>query len=551
MCYAQQNISTSLEGVEINGVRWATRNVAARGTFASNPESAGNFFNWNEAQGVCPPGWRLPTETEFQRLIGAGSTWTRRNGVFGRLFAGQLFLPVAHGTRGIYWSSSPCTHIAVARSFEFESILRPVVSREPHTAGLSVRCVAFTEADIAAAEQTRAAEEAQRAAAEEAQRQASQQAQNISTALEGVEINGVRWATRNVDAPGTFAANPESEGMFFQWNRHDSCPPGWRVPTQAEIRSLSDAGSSWTTRNGVYGRLFGTAPNQLFLPADRRANRAALPGVYVYSSSEYWSSSPNTALSFSRLDILVVERNPSITGLVRCVVITEADIAAEAARIAREAEAARQREAAEAARQREAEARQREAEHRRQQEEQARIQQQQQDQHGVLINDVRWATRNVAAPGTFAPNPESAGMHFQWNRRQGWATTIGNVSGWRSSRIRGTTWERANDPCPPGWRVPTQAELQRLHNAGSIWTTRNGVYGRLFGIAPNQIFLPAAGRRYVGGTLSFSGGAHGYYWSSSPGTRTANAMRLQIQRGNSHVYHNDRAGGLSVRCVVE
>jgi len=36
---------------------------------------------------------------------------------------------------------------------------------------------------------------------------------------EGVVINGVKWATRNVAAPGTFAANPQDAGMFYQWNR--------------------------------------------------------------------------------------------------------------------------------------------------------------------------------------------------------------------------------------------------------------------------------------------------------------------------------------------
>lgn len=33
---------------------------------------------------------------------------------------------------------------------------------------------------------------------------------------EGVEINGLIWATRNVDAPGTFAKNPEDYGMYYQ-----------------------------------------------------------------------------------------------------------------------------------------------------------------------------------------------------------------------------------------------------------------------------------------------------------------------------------------------
>ena len=42
---------------------------------------------------------------------------------------------------------------------------------------------------------------------------------NSSTSDRGVVINGVKWATRNLDQPGTFAAKPEDSGMFYQWNR--------------------------------------------------------------------------------------------------------------------------------------------------------------------------------------------------------------------------------------------------------------------------------------------------------------------------------------------
>ena len=42
---------------------------------------------------------------------------------------------------------------------------------------------------------------------------------------------------------------------------------------------------------------------------------------------------------------------------------------------------------------------------------------------GVLINGVRWATRNVDAPGTFTTAPENAGMLYQWNRRVGWSNS--------------------------------------------------------------------------------------------------------------------------------
>ena len=115
---------------------------------------------------------------------------------------------------------------------------------------------------------------------------------------------------------------------------------------------------------------------------------------------------------------------------------------------------------------------------------------------GVVINGVRWATRNVDMPGTFAPAPESFGMFYQWNRNVAWNATDEEVEGWDNTRAEGTKWYAENDPCPKGWRVPTFEELESLRNAGSTWTSQNGVYGRIFGIAPYQIFLPFAGFRY-------------------------------------------------------
>ena len=56
-------------------------------------------------------------------------------------------------------------------------------------------------------------------------------------------------------------------------------------------------------------------------------------------------------------------------------------------------------------------------------------------------------------------------------------------------RPTGTSWTRANDPCPQGWRVPTGNELCSLMNAGNTWTTRNGVNGRVFG-SSNIAILP-------------------------------------------------------------
>ena len=63
----------------------------------------------------------------------------------------------------------------------------------------------------------------------------------------------------------------------------------------------------------------------------------------------------------------------------------------------------------------------------------------------VLINGVYWASRNVAAPGTFAASPEDAGYFYQWNNKEGWPAT-GAASG--SSRVlHGGSWGTNADDC--------------------------------------------------------------------------------------------------------
>ena len=166
---------------------------------------------------------------------------------------------------------------------------------------------------------------------------------------------------------------------------------------------------------------------------------------------------------------------------------------------------------------------------------------------GVVINGIRWATRNVDAPGTFAESPESFGMFFQWNRRKGWSAVDEEVEGWDSSTPTGTEWYAENDPCPEGWRVPTSAELFSLLRSGSIWTDKNGVRGLLFGTIPKQIFLPGAGHRRYN---SIYGHNLGYYWSSSRDYFGRVYALLFLTNGRI-VFYFDRQFGSSIRCVAK
>jgi uncharacterized protein (TIGR02145 family) len=174
----------------------------------------------------------------------------------------------------------------------------------------------------------------------------------------------------------------------------------------------------------------------------------------------------------------------------------------------------------------------------------------------VKINGVKWAKFNVDMPGTFAANPEDAGMFYQWNRKVGWSSTdpmINSNGGtiWDDTGSEGDSWEKANDPCPTGWRVPTKEELQSLVDADSQWTMVNDVNGRIFGSDDQTLFMPAAGHRciHLGGNLHYVD-TTGYYWSSSIDFST-DAYNL----GFSSIFvifgGSGSRAGFSIRCVKE
>jgi uncharacterized protein (TIGR02145 family) len=152
-------------GVIINGVKWATRNVGKLFTFADKPEDYGGFYSWYEAQKVCPKGWRLPTISELESLVNAGSAWISQNGNNGRKFgsnSNNIFLPAAgnvgtagnivgNGLYGIYWSS--ITSGSLGRGTIFSNHAHHLIfthsyidaSTETHiekVSKFSVRCVA-------------------------------------------------------------------------------------------------------------------------------------------------------------------------------------------------------------------------------------------------------------------------------------------------------------------------------------------------------------------------------------------------------------------------
>ena len=181
--------------------------------------------------------------------------------------------------------------------------------------------------------------------------------------------------------------------------------------------------------------------------------------------------------------------------------------------------------------------------------------------NGIIINGIKWATRNVGKPGTFAAKPEDAGMFYQWNSKTGWSSidpmkNSNNETMWVFPWNGGYSesgvgqWDKTNNPCPAGWRMPTQQELQDLYNTDSKWTTVNGVNGRIFGSGSNVLFLAASGYRYFDvGRISYVN-TRGYYWSST----VNDTFSYFLDFDNKNVVSNfgtNRAFGFSCRCVAK
>lgn len=116
-------------------------------------------------------------------------------------------------------------------------------------------------------------------------------------------------------------------------------------------------------------------------------------------------------------------------------------------------------------------------------------------------------------------------------------------------------WREENglsNPCPCGYRLPTEKEWRALLNLGyEIKTTAEGFY--YLSIAEGQLLLPAAGLRsaYTGNLLHI--GTRGYYWganSISRGTSSCIDFNKDDITTNISIF-GFRAFGRSVRCVKE
>lgn len=141
-----------------------------------------------------------------------------------------------------------------------------------------------------------------------------------------------------------------------------------------------------------------------------------------------------------------------------------------------------------------------------------------------LPSGTLWATCNVGAD-----MPEKYGDYYSWDEGKKAAANWGD-----------------------GWCMPSEEQWEELmRNTKSIWTTRNGLNGRLFtALNGKSLFLPAAGYRWHDNL--HGAGSYGDYWSSSLDTSRPNlAWYFGFYSGYCYVGGRNRCRGRSVRAVRE
>ncbi len=192
----------------------------------------------------------------------------------------------------------------------------------------------------------------------------------------------------------------------------------------------------------------------------------------------------------------------------------------------------------------------------------------------VEIEGTEWMTLNLANPrqaeggATFATKlpsecsgvrEESLGKFYQWGINVAWSSVDefdgGTPSGSWDMTTRPSDWN--DNPCPEGWRLPTNTEFQNLINNCSIeynggWSGTDCGYTVMTYKTDQskKVEFPAVGLRNSDGTLSGIG-KNGQYWSSVTCSNIPGNVYGLWFDGYSITANNsyNEQHGLSVRCV--
>lgn len=199
-------------------------------------------------------------------------------------------------------------------------------------------------------------------------------------------------------------------------------------------------------------------------------------------------------------------------------------------------------------------------------------------QAAVRISGKVWMRYNLGANTALDPDqdPQIVGLHgnyYQWGRSivvANATTPDGAIQLWNSGITQpATAWNTnteaspvknvTNDPCPTGFRIPTQLELQELVNETiqtNIGTFNNSstnyTAGKVFTSkrkATIKLTFPIAGNRYFSDGSVVNRGNTGFYWSSY--TLNSRYYHYSLSSASAIMGNSVAAWGFPVRCIQQ
>ncbi|MCC8146607.1 MAG: fibrobacter succinogenes major paralogous domain-containing protein [Bacteroidales bacterium] len=175
-------------------------------------------------------------------------------------------------------------------------------------------------------------------------------------------------------------------------------------------------------------------------------------------------------------------------------------------------------------------------------------------QWGRIADGHQKRTSSTASGAVATANLDGRGQVKSTNNKYGkFITVTSGTYDWRTPQDH-TLWgtgnqdatmsKTVNDPCPAGWKIPTQKQWAAIHASNGTWQWTGSGYK-----VGESLYLPAAGIRNGNGNLN-NVGSYGYCWSST--VSSTDAYSLTFYSTNiDPAYNNNRSTGMSVRCVSE